>query len=86
MIKSSATNRDTSKAEECYKSGSLLFRSWQWVKGQIIGEVPKENELCEFDCRKEQCFLAEWTTCDRRLRQAAGELMPRSPASSKDFK
>ena len=62
------------------RSGSLTFRPWQWVKSQIVGEVPKETELCEFDCRKQQCVLGEWANCDRRLRQAAGELMPFSPA------
>jgi len=78
MIKAPATNTGRSKAEERYKSDSLLFRSWQWVKGQIVGEVPEENELCEFDCRKQQCAQGEWATCDRRLRRAEGELMPRS--------
>ena len=68
-------------------NGSRLFRSWQWFKSQIVGEVPKENELCEFDCRKQQCAVGEWATCDRRLRQAAGELMPSSPAPPlKDIK
>jgi hypothetical protein len=78
MVKTPATDTGRSKAEERSKSGSLLFRSWLWLKAQIFQEVPKEIELCEFDCRKEQCALGEWETCDRRLHRAEGELMPRS--------
>ena len=51
-------------------------RIWQWLKGQFVGEVPDAIELCEYDCRKNQCTLGEWETCDRRMDRAAGELMP----------
>ena len=78
MIKLSAPSTRRSIAEGRSKSGSLLFRFRQWVKGQIVQEVPKGIELCEFDCRKEQCAVGEWETCDRRLQHAAGELMPHS--------
>ena len=54
-----------------------LFRSaWGWLRRQIVDEVPPESALCVFDCRKPQCYVGEWETCDRRLRNAAGELMP----------
>ncbi len=49
---------------------------WTWVSGQIIGEVPEADALCEFDCRKLECREGEWESCERRLRRAAGELMP----------
>jgi len=78
MINTTAPGTGRSIADEHSKSDCFLFRSWQWVKGQIVGEVPEENELCEFDCRKQQCAQGEWATCDRRLRRAEGELMPRS--------
>jgi hypothetical protein len=78
MIKATAANTVKSKAEERCKTDSLLFRSRQWLKRQIIREVPEDSELCEFDCRKQQCAMGEWATCDRRLRRADGELMPRS--------
>lgn len=49
---------------------------WRWLLGQISREVPVEDALCEFDCRRPQCFEGEWENCMRRLRRAAGELMP----------
>jgi hypothetical protein len=58
-----------------------LTRFWQWFKDQWIREVPEEFALCEFDCRKLQCFEGEWATCDRRLSHASGELMPGTPHS-----
>jgi hypothetical protein len=58
-----------------------LTRVWQWFKDQWIREVPEEFALCEFDCRKLQCFEGEWATCDRRLSHASGELMPGTPHS-----
>jgi len=54
----------------------FFAHAWRWLKGQIVSEVPPENALCEFDCRKEQCMTDEWATCERRLSHTAGELMP----------
>lgn len=48
----------------------------RWAKNQIVADVPRDLELCEFDCRKHQCALNEWANCERRLNRAAGELMP----------
>lgn len=53
-----------------------LRNLWDWVWGQVIGEVPAHDALCEFDCRKPQCTEGEWENCTRRLERAAGELMP----------
>ena len=61
--------------------GSLI-RLWQWVKDQIVREVPEDLVLCEYDCRKEQCTMGEWETCDRRQHDGAGELMPRRSDSA----
>jgi hypothetical protein len=38
-----------------------------WLKGQIVGDVPPELSLCEFDCRKTECLLDEWEHCQNRL-------------------
>ncbi|MFZ0950014.1 MAG: hypothetical protein WAN19_17900 [Candidatus Sulfotelmatobacter sp.] len=51
---------------------------WQWLKGQIAQDVPEEDALCEYDCRKQQCTEEEWATCERRIHKAAGELWPES--------
>ncbi len=42
-----------------------------------MGSVPPDIELCEFDCRKNQCLTEDWSACERRLSRAAGELMPK---------
>ena len=55
---------------------NYLTRLWRRVADQIVQETPKGSELCAFDCRKGQCTQEEWETCQRRLRNAAGELMP----------
>jgi len=50
--------------------------AWQWLRRQIVEDVPEADAICEFDCRKLQCRAGEWETCERRLQYAAGELMP----------
>jgi len=58
---------------------------WGWLRGKIAADVPAGDALCEFDCRKSQCYLDEWETCERRLQNAAGELMPsQEPASEQN--
>jgi hypothetical protein len=60
----------------------LLRDIWDWAGGQSVGEVPEDDAVCEFDCRKPQCTEGEWENCMRRLQRAAGELMPaKDPAS-----
>jgi hypothetical protein len=48
---------------------------WRWCKDQVVGDVPEDIQLCQFDCDKE-CTQEEWEACARRLSKAAGELMP----------
>ena len=32
---------------------NTIFGKWRlWLKGQIVHDVPPEDALCEFDCRK----------------------------------
>jgi hypothetical protein len=47
-----------------------------WLRNQIVAEVPADLEVCEFDCRKTECFSDEWICCERRISRAAGELRP----------
>ncbi len=49
------------------QSRSPFIRLWRWIKDQIVRDVPKDIAPCEFDCRKEQCTMGEWETCERRL-------------------
>ena len=53
---------------------------FQWIRSQIIGDVPEDISLCEFDCRKGQCTQGDWEACGRRLNRAQGELMPSQDA------
>jgi len=53
-----------------------LSRLGHWVQEQVVAEVPADFALCEFDCRQTACSSEEWTTCQRRIFLAAGELMP----------
>ncbi|SRR5271166_725601 len=55
---------------------TLHKKFWQWMKNQIAQDVPASVGLCEFDCRKPECTEEEWATCERRIREAAGELRP----------
>lgn len=59
--------------------------SWKrfvrWTRDQLVGDVPIEMALCEFDCARGECSMEEWATCERRHAQAAGELMPEIEAA-----
>ncbi len=39
----------------------------RWLAEQVQ-DVPEDIALCEFDCRKPECLVGEWETCERRLR------------------
>ncbi len=59
-------------------------RVWRYLSDQVVQDTPEDDALCEFDCRKEQCTLGEWKTCERRLQRAAGELMPPTAQRQKE--
>jgi hypothetical protein len=59
-----------------FVGGNPLQRLIQFVKRNIVGDVPEAIALCEFDCRRGQCIQGEWAACDRRIRKASGELFP----------
>ena len=52
----------------------LFRRGWRFLMDGLIQSVPEEDALCEFDCRKPQCALDEWSTCERRLQAVAAQL------------
>ena len=58
------------------KRNHSIRKIWHWLQSQFVQTVPDDVALCEFDCQKLQCTMGEWETCDRRIRNAAGELMP----------
>jgi len=59
-------------------TGSPLARLWQWIHGQLVQDVPEDLAVCEFDCRKLQCTMGEWETCERRLERVELQKKPRS--------
>ena len=34
---------------------------------RLVGTVPADSAICEFDCSKTECSNEEWTHCQRRL-------------------
>jgi hypothetical protein len=63
-------------SEEKLKIPQAILRIWRWLRDEMVEDVPEDIAICEYDCRKRQCVMGEWEVCDRRLNQAAGELMP----------
>jgi hypothetical protein len=49
------------------------------LKAQLVQDVPRGDALCEFDCRKRQCKMGEWQTCERRLRYLQDCSSPKQP-------
>ena len=64
-------------------SQGFFARLFRWLKGQIVVEVPPENAVCEFDCRKEQCRYDEWASCERRLSYMASPSAPKHSQENK---
>lgn len=60
----------------------LLQNVWNWTRGHLIGEVPDDDALCAFDCRKPQCTEGEWESCVRRLESVAERSMHAKRISS----
>ena len=46
----------------------VVRKAKRWLKEQIVQDVPEDIALCEFDCRKGQCRMGEWESCERRLK------------------
>jgi hypothetical protein len=53
-----------------------MISLWQWIKDEIVQDVPEEIALCEFDCNKAQCTQEQWLACSRRLAHAARKATP----------
>lgn len=54
----------------------LVNELCHWLRNQIVAEVPADLAVCEFECRKTECFSDEWVCCERRLSREAREHMP----------
>src|ERR1043165_1723058 len=51
-----------------HMSSRSTLQKWRiWLKNQIVGDVPPEIGLCEFECDKTQCSSDDWEHCERRL-------------------
>lgn len=48
----------------------IADRAKRWIKEQIVEDVPDELARCEFGCRKSECRMGEWATCERRIEAA----------------
>lgn len=33
-----------------------FHKLWQWIKNQLIQDVPEDTAFCEFDCRNKECL------------------------------
>ena len=42
----------------------------RWLKDQLVEEVPDELARCEFGCRRSECRMGEWASCERRIEEA----------------
>jgi hypothetical protein len=53
-------------------SKGSMSRLWNWIKEQVVQEVPEDIAACEFECscvsvcRKNQCTPGEWETREKR--------------------
>jgi hypothetical protein len=43
-----------------------MFGSFLKWLSKLITEVPEEISACEFDCRKSECRMGDWSQCARR--------------------
>ncbi|PAW67961.1 MAG: hypothetical protein B9S38_11770 [Verrucomicrobiia bacterium Tous-C4TDCM] len=39
----------------------------QRLMDHLVGTVPEDSAICEFNCSKTECSNDEWTHCQRRL-------------------
>ena len=54
----------------------VVRRMWSKLANELIQDAPEDVAICEFDGRKPQCANKDWSSCERRLKKAEGELMP----------
>ncbi len=46
----------------------VVRKAKHWLREQVVQDVPEDIALCHFDCRKGQCRMGEWESCERRLK------------------
>jgi len=44
-----------------------FFELFQWVRKELVQDVPEELAICKFDCRKSRCSQDDWIRCKRRI-------------------
>lgn len=42
----------------------------RWLKEPLVEEVPDELARCEFGCRRLDCRMGEWESCEKRIEEA----------------
>jgi hypothetical protein len=47
------------------KSPNLLDRTKNWLKNQVIQEIPPNLSPCEFDCHQPYCTYGNAATCKK---------------------
>lgn len=52
---------------------SPFRRLQQWIKDRMVQDVPEDIAACEFECRRTECRLGDWSTCENRLRGMCGD-------------
>ncbi len=62
--------------------GNLIVRLARSLRNQIIGVVPPEMVVCEFECQETICTSADWNECRRRREMMPGGADPRRDDSS----
>lgn len=59
--------------------GTFFGKLTRSLEDKIVGDVPPDYALCEFDCRKTQCQFNEWLHCPNRLSYLALEARLTAP-------
>ena len=47
----------------------LVNELCHWLRDQIVAEVPADLAVCEFECRKTECFSDEWVAVNGDSRE-----------------
>jgi hypothetical protein len=46
------------------RTAVIFVRLWNWIKNQIVQDIPAGLAVCEFECRRPQCTVSHWRTCE----------------------
>jgi hypothetical protein len=51
-------------AERFVPSRTAFVKLWQWIKNEIVQDVPAELAVCEFECQRTHCTVSHWRACE----------------------